>query len=252
MAARVRSTERHILIWMIVVFLLAYGISFIITYTRTRVPRADTVRRPVVHWMAPMAPVRQTEPHYATAEMFDPSLLSLPNRHGFSSALWQHAAAAEHRDLPPVLALAYGAPPTNFAVPVLLARAALPDLLRQTISALPSAAEPLELEPVVAGTQSVIHAEGPLADWPVLQQPDLPVLKRDGAVRPTVVRMAVNSAGVPLYVTLHRSSGDETVDAQALQLAREVAFVPRQALDATALTWGWLRFQWHTVAGNEN
>jgi TonB family protein len=252
MAARVRSAERHILIWIIVVFLLAYGISFVVTYTRQRAPRADTIRRPVVHWMAPLTPARRTEPHYATAEMFDPSLLSLPHRHGFSRALWQHAVAAEHRDLPPTLDLAYGTPPTNLSLPVLLTRTALPDLLRQTVSALPAATETLALEPIVAGTQSVVRAEGPLADWPFLQPPDLPVHKRDSALRPTVVRVAVNSAGAPLYVTLHRSSGDEAVDAQALELAQAVAFVPRQAPGAAAMTWGWLRFQWHTAAGNGN
>ena len=250
MAARVRSSERHILIWIMVVFLLAYGISFVITYTRQRVPRTDTIRRPVIHWMAPVTPVRRTEPHYAVAEMFDPSLLSLPNQRGFSGALWQHESSPTHRDLPPALDLAYGSPPTNQPLPVLLARPALPDLLRQTVRAMPPPTETLELAHAVAGTQSVVFAEGPLANWPVLEQPPLPVLHREAAVRPTIVRVAVNRAGVPLYVTLHRSSGDEAADAQAVQLAREMAFVPRTALNTPTLTWGWLQFQWHTVAGN--
>jgi hypothetical protein len=235
-----------------VAFMVAYAINAIVAYTRKRVPRADTIRRPTVYWMAPQRPDRQTEPQYAAAELFDPSLLSLPNRHGFSGALWQHTATPAQRDLPPTIALAYGQSPTNLSLPVLLDRPPLTELVRQNAGGPSAGTGILELEPAAAGTQSVVRAEGALADWPLLQSPELPLLQRDTALRPTLVRVAVTSAGTTLYACLFRSSGDDAVDAQALQWAHEVTFVPRQAPGAAALTWGWLRFQWRTVAGNSN
>jgi TonB family protein len=66
-------------------------------------------------------------------------------------------------------------------------------------------------------------------------------------LRPTQVRVAVAADGTVHYAVLHRPTGNEAADAEALRFARALRFAPRQDTDAAGLTWGLVRFLWATA-----
>jgi hypothetical protein len=231
-SARPRLNERQVLLWIMIGFVLAYGGAFLLVATRARAARADTTPRPMVRWLA--HPTR-------VAELMDPTLLALPNAHGFSGKLWQHGESATHRMQPATVELAYWSPAATNLLPVLLEQPTLPALLRATIHGVAAGTELLPVEPLPVVTQSLAQVEGDLAGRAILRQPVLPALTREAALRPTVVRVGVGEDGTVRYALLHRSCGDEATDAQAVQWAREFVFEP-----ATGLAWGWVRFAWQT------
>lgn len=239
-STRSRLSERQVLLWIMIGFVLAYGGAFLLVATRGRAPRADTVQRPVVRWMRPT----EHAPRALAADLMDPTLLSLPNAHGFSGKLWRHEEAATHRIQPSVVELAYWSPVATNPVPVLLEQPALTALLRAAVNGIAAETELLPVERLAAITQSVVQVEGDLAGRVLFRQPALPALTREAALRPAVVRVGVGGDGTVRYALVHRSCGDEATDAQAVQLAREFVFQPQ--VGAAALVWGWLRFEWCT------
>ncbi len=246
-APRIRFAERHVLLWILVVFLVTYGLAFLFVALRHRVERADTIQRPTVHWM----PAQRLSSQQFYAELMDPSLLSLPNLNGYSRHLWQRSAPAQHRSLAPGVELAYLEPRPAAPVATLLPQAPLAEALRSTVVKPVTAPMDLPagpaLEPVTFATQSVFHVAGPLADRLVTLRPPLVTVVVPVALRSTRVRIGVSADGTVRYATLQRSSSNEGVDAQAIALAREIRFEPQNRPDEHDIIWGVVRFQWATT-----
>jgi hypothetical protein len=74
--------------------------------------------------------------------------------------------------------------------------------------------------------------------------PPLPMVNSPLLLRPTQIRVGVGADGLVLYALPDRSSGDDTVDTQALALARQIRFESEHDSSTTSLAWGVLRFLW--------
>jgi TonB family protein len=246
---RFRVTERQVLLLLMAASLFTYGAIFLLSGFRRRLegpPR--TSQPPRVFWMPAGATASETQPAYFMARYFDPSLMTLPSAHGYSRALWQRRANDTRPTFDPPVELALLEPVAAGEMPVLLAQPPLPLAVQATAKKSPAAPEDIASpdEVVHAGTQSTVRVEGELASRELVQQPELPVVASGSALRRTRVRIAVTPDGRVQYVTLERSCGNESVDAQALELARQLRFVPSRSADPLALEWTTLRFNWAT------
>jgi TonB family protein len=101
-------------------------------------------------------------------------------------------------------------------------------------------------ESPVAVNQSVFRITGTLETRPIVRAPHVPNISSEVPLRPTRVRVAVAADGVVRYAVLERSCGSEAVDAQALELTKQIRFEPWGAVDSQPLTWGVVRFLWAT------
>jgi hypothetical protein len=191
---------------------------------------------------------------YMIADVFDPSLMSLPSAHGFSKHVWARKIDASQRDLgwnelpaylsvtpPSVTAELLQPVPVDVAV---LAAAENPPAFSE---------EPNDqevLEPPLSINQSVFRVLGALEDRSVVNAPPLPTIQSLAPLMPTQIRVGVGADGLVLYALLNRSSGDDGVDAQALALARQFHFEAEHDGRPSSLTWGVLRFLWATQPGS--
>jgi TonB family protein len=176
-------------------------------------------------------------------------LTALPSRHGFSNPAWQHTAAAKQRIIEPVREQAFLDTSSETEIPVLLDEESVTDTIQIAATKLPAETDRPEVDldaPIPILNQSVLNFEGALSHRPLARQAALPVVTSDTPLRPTRVRLAVAPDGTVRYFTLDRSSGNEGVDAQALEFIRQLRFEPEASPDPLALTWGAARFFWAT------
>jgi len=187
-------------------------------------------------------------PRYMIAEVFDPSLMSLPNAHGFSSGAWRQKIETTQHSLgwnqqPAFLDAAAPSEPRSLLEPTPLDTAVLSAAEKtQALSEEPDNGE--AAAPLVPVNQSVFRVLGPLERRVIVSAPTLPMVNSPMPLRPTQVRVGVGADGLVLYALLDRSSGDDGVDAQALALAHQVRFEAEHDNDSISLTWGVLRFLW--------
>ena len=88
-------------LWIAVGSLLAVGVLFIFIHV-TGVQNAETPREvPRIEWMpqARSGQLQTNDLRYVIADVFDPSLMSLPSAHGFSYGAWGRKADAALRNL---------------------------------------------------------------------------------------------------------------------------------------------------------
>jgi hypothetical protein len=185
----------------------------------------------------------------------DPTLLALPNLHGFSGSAWLRFPPLEYQpgewsDSPHWIELdsaMLGGVFSHFVAsssvrPPLVADKPLPTLQRY---------EPnFPNEPVPA--RSRLRVEGPLAGRPLLTMPELPSWAHSELVSNSVVRVAVSRDGCTFSPLLLTESGYPEADLRALKIANELRFLPATNDGPTgqspdAMTWGKLFFQWHTL-----
>ncbi len=243
-------SERRFLVLMLVASLGAHGAAFYVFAVTDTVKITGLGARPRVGWMRPAGLGKPGEMalQYVIAEALDPSLMSLPSARGFSSKMWERGVAATHRRAEWYVRPAFLDIKVPDTIPVLLPRAPLVELVQSSVQ--PFAAEteePTETpEPPVVVNQSVFRVVGPLQERAVVWAPVLPTVTSANPLRPTRIRVGVSGDGVVRYVTLERSGGDETVDARALELVRQIRFELLRDPDSRALTWGVVRFLWAT------
>lgn len=229
-------------------FVLAYAAAFLLVALHKKAARADIIKRPVVRWMPATTAQRAPEAHYLFADLMDPSLLSLPNPHGFSRGLWQRQTPVTHRALAPGVALAYLNEQKPAELPLLLDQAPLGDAVRSSVDkSFATLEDSVPIVSLPASTVSTFRIEGDLADRSVVRAPALPAISSETPLRPTQVRVGVGADGTVRYAMLQRSSGNETVDAQAVELARGMCFEPQNSPANHATTWGSLRLYWVTT-----
>ena len=82
------------------------------------------------------------------------------------------------------------------------------------------------------------------------EDPTLPVPFAPVPVKRTRVLIAVGNDGAVRHAVLDRSCGNEALDAEAVQLCRQLRFEAEAGLDPLAVTWGAARFVWALAPAN--
>ena len=201
-------------------------------------------------------PARQLQ--YRLADLQDPSLMSLPNPHGFSAPLWQRTAPAASLPEHPAPAPAFLETDIPRQERPLLAPPALADAARTSAARssvaftdMPTTDTGAEDPPTTALDCSSMEINHGLEQLRLLTVPAPPTIPSETPLRPTHTRLAVAADGTVRYAMIERSSGSENADAQALRIVRALRFAPRLADDFSSggrLTWGAARFVWATRA----
>jgi hypothetical protein len=247
--------QGQLLLWILAGSLVAFGAMFV--FFRVSGVSLNTAPREssrVLLMPAPnQNPFSHSDPRYVIADVFDPSLMTLPSAHGFSRGMWRQKIEATQRNLGwneqpafladrPMDALRSLLEPTPVDAAVLVAAEKTPALSEESN-------DNEAIESPVSINQSVLRVLSALEDRGITYSPPLPIITSAGPIRPTQVRVGVGADGRVLYALLDRTdrtSGDETVDTQALALARQVRFEAERDSSSTSLAWGVLRFLWAT------
>ncbi len=244
--------QGQLMLWILAGSLIAFGVMFLF-FRVSGVALTTTPREaPHIAWMptARQDPLSPHDPRYVMADVFDPSLMSLPNAHGFSSGAWHQKIEAAQRNLgwnqqPAFLNPAAPSEPHSLLEPTPLDAAVLSAAEKtEALSEEPSDGD--ATTPLVAVNQSVVRVLGPLEDRGIVHAPTLPTINNPTPLRPTQIRVGVGADGVVLYSLLDRSSGDDDVDTQALAIARQIRFEAEQDSSTISLAWGVVRFLWAT------
>lgn len=252
-APKVSFGQGQLLLWILAGSLVAFGVMFIF-FRFSGVPLTTTSRElPHISVMQPASqnPFSPSDPRYVMADVFDPSLMSLPSAHGYSSRVWHRKIEATQRNLgwneqPAFLEATVPGEPRSLLEPTPVDAAVLS--AAEKTQAFSEEANDKEVpDPPVTVNQTVLRVLGALEDRVVSYVPPLPMITSPLLLRPTQVRVGVGADGLVLYALLDRSdrlSGDDTVDAQAMALARQVRFEAEHDSSTTSVAWGVLRFLW--------
>lgn len=243
--SRFRLSERQVLHFIMVVCFVGFISAVVIVFLRKSIPRTETDKRPIVRWISPRSIEEGHEIRFLIASLDDPSLMSLPDIHAFSKALWQRHTSPDNSPISPDDTIAYldTTPPRE--LPPLLRSTPLPETVRN-IAEKPLAVV-IDMAPtdtLTALNHSTIQLTGDLEQYQILRSPSLPAIASETPLRPTLVRLAVTAGGTVRYAMLYRSCGNETADAQALETARQLCFVLPSDTAPQTLLWGVAKFLW--------
>jgi len=184
----------------------------------------------------------------------DPTLLALPDPRGFSGAAWMRVPPVRHefRD--------WTEPSRWLALPAAELGAAFAELTRTNLAGpplLPDKPAPrlsaVPLSPVPLRVKSTFRIEGDLARRELATPLEIPSLPHGDILTNTVVQVCVGQAGLVFSPVPLSSSGSKTADQTALDLVKAIRFTSvapsdsSSSRDRTALTWGKIIFQWHTL-----
>jgi hypothetical protein len=234
------------MLWIMGTSLLAYGLAIaFVALTGVFSKPAQLTQREPVRWMRPVAdPSASTDLRYQLLDLVDPSLSSLPNRHGFSQAMWRKSVAATFRS--PVfrapVAMLPGELPAPFDCitgPLSAADLTVGEAAKNTEPPILTKS-PLD-NPSQPATNTAYRLTGPLGTNHVVRPPVLSPVASDIPLRPTRLLIGVNGMGQVCYRLLERSSGSQAADQQARDAAGKMLFAVPQA---NGLTWGILHVMW--------
>jgi hypothetical protein len=249
-APKLSFAQGQLLLWILAGSLVAFGVMFVF-FRVSGVSLTTTPRESARVLLMPPAsqnPFSSSEPRYVIADIFDPSLMTLPSAHGFSRGMWRQKIEAKQRDLgwneqPAFLAVRAVETPGSLLEPTPVDAAVL-SAAEKTPAFSEESNDNEAVELPISINQSVLRILSALEDRSVTYLPSLPTINSSGPIRPTQVRVGVGADGLVLYALLDRSCGDEAVDVQALALARQVRFEVGRDDRAASLAWGVLRFLW--------
>jgi TonB family protein len=177
----------------------------------------------------------------------DPTVFSLPNRHGFSERAWLRLPAQQF-DVPgeteapawltnDAARLGTDIPPLNPA------RSALLSDLADQGSPEPEP-WPVFLTPEHLRSQSLVEIQGELAGRRINAPTEMPAVTNSQLLSNSVVQIAVDSAGQVIATRLLGRSGSTDADGNALDQARRLRFRPAPS---PAPVWGRAVFEWQTA-----
>jgi len=240
------------MLWILAGSLVAFGSMFVFLRVSGVTLTTTPHELPHITWMPPAHEnaFSPSDPRYIIADVFDPSLMSLPSAHGFSDGAWRRKIEAAQRSLgwndqPSFLDAAPPVEPHSLLEPTPVDVA----VLAAAEKTQPFSEESNDMEGIEASVsvnQSVIRILGALEERAVVSAPPLPTINSPMPLRPTQIRAGVGADGQVLYALLDRSCGDDAVDAQALSLAGRIRFEAEHDSSVSSLTWGVLRFLWAT------
>ena len=244
--------QGQLMLWILAGSLMAFGAMFVFFRVSGVALTAAPRELPRIAWMptAGQDPLLTPDARYVIADVFDPSLMSLPSPHGFSSGAWRQKIGATQRNLgwneqSAFLAATPPGEPRSLLEPVPVDAAVLA-AAEKTQALSEESDDVAATEPSVSVDQSVFRVLGALEDRVIVGTPTLPVISSPVPLRPTQIRVGVGGDGLVLYALLDRACGDDAVDAQALAFAGQVRFEAEHDSSAGPLTWGVLRFLWAT------
>jgi TonB family protein len=239
LAARHLLAPEQIPLWMLLISLCGVGASLVFSRGVAVAQLRELPERPRIQWLPA-----------ADTDRFDPSLMSLPSARGFSSKLWGRSAPVTPQTTEWKPAPSYFDGESDRPLPTLLTLPALANEVQATAMKMPVEAEGLPEETIEIPAplnRTVIRVTGALADRRVLEEPVAVTVRSEVTLRPTRVRVGVNTDGRVRFATVERSSGDAAVDGRATELARQVRFEPR--VTGAEVEWGLLRFLWAQATG---
>ena len=244
--------QGQLLLWILAGSLVAFGVMFVF-FRVSGVSLGPSPRESSRVLLMPAAnqnPFSSSDSRYVIADIFDPSLMTLPSAHGFSQGMWRRKIEAKQRDLGWDNQPAFLAEKPIEAVRSLLeptpVDAAVLSAAEKTAALSEESNDNEAIEMPMSINQSVLRVLSALEDRGITYTPPLPIINSSGPIRPTQVRVGVGADGLVLYTLLDRSCGDDSVDAQALALARQLRFEAERGDGGTSLAWGVLRFLWAT------
>jgi hypothetical protein len=249
---RFRITERQVLLWILAGLFLAYAATFIVAGLRQVAKPVEVNQPPRVRRMAPTESNRR-DIRYLIEDMFDPSLLALPNQRGFSRRLWRGGPIAQAPPNDWNIRPAFLPASEPAGLPLLLERPTLTDLVENLAAKLPatdaSTNAAMAFTPVTVTNSYLSVVNGTLGRRELLSQTELPVVTNATPLRATRVRVAVGADGAIQFASLERGCGSEPVDALAINWCRRLQFTPVMGAgtDGAERTWGVVRFDWATV-----
>ena len=248
--------QGQLMLWILAGSLVAFGAMFLF-YRVSGVSLTTGAREiPRIIFMPTKRqdPLLVAGPAYMIADVFDPSLMSLPSAHGFSKSVWARKIDASQRDL------GWNEPPSFLGVTPPIVTASLLEPVPVDVAVLGAAEPPpavseepndqLPPEPPLSINQSVFRVLSALEDRSVVYAPPLPTVQGLAPLTPTQVRIGVDADGLVVYALLDRSSGVDAVDADAMALAKQFRFDPEHNSGPSSLTWGVLRFLWATQSAS--
>ncbi len=207
--------------------------------------------------------VADAPPGSAAAELLsleDPTLFALPDFRGFSGPAWMDARPLRHssRD--------WNEPQRWLALPLADLGATFAEFVRtNVVGPLRLADRPaprlsdVAVSPVPLPVKSTFRIEGDLTKRELLSRVEVPSMSHSDVLTNTVVQVAVNRPGFVFFPPIVLgSSGSKAADERALDLAAAIRFKPVAPADPvssrnpSALTWGTIVFQWHTVEMSNN
>ena len=182
----------------------------------------------------------------------NPTLLALPNRHGFSGAAWLKVPSTKYESADwsePQRWLELRVDELGTAFRQLIQSNQPPAQIAQKVApayALPRFSSPNdELD-----SRSTFRIQGELASRPLLSHFDLRSWTNATFLTNSVVQLIVDSAGFTRSVTLLASSGFKETDDAALALSKAARFEPltfsQTRNNPGKLFLGQIVFEWHT------
>lgn len=223
--------------WLMVIALIFFvHVSLICMFGA----RQEPVPRTVAH----VPTLTLTKATDELVALTDPTVFALPNQHDFASAVWLKK---------------YEAPLPSFTwtedphwLPLSPDRLGMV-LIRFTqtnqlpgypldFKPPPRLAAPAALVETTLPQVSTLRLEGDLARRPLLDQIFVPSPACNDVIAPTVIQALVDAAGHIVSTVVLTSSGLDSADQRALELARAARFFP-----AAEPTMGRIVFIWHTV-----
>ena len=179
----------------------------------------------------------------------DPALFASANSHGFSGAAWLKTPARDYEQFN----LARHSEP-SFWLPLNVEQ--LGDGIGQYIRANTIATVPVSKHsaPKIALTQTLdlsnpktnsqFRIEGDLSSREIIDPPQLQAWAHTELLSNSIAQVAVDQRGIVLSARLLSRSGYARADINALEVARNLQFIPS---NKSAITWGQVIFDWQTV-----
>jgi TonB family protein len=242
--------SERLLLLLLTVCVAAALVSFQGPRVTHPVKTADDAARRRVRWLSAGGdPATAGRGQSLVAELFDPSVMSLPSPHGFSQRLWQHGAPVKYRPADLGAAPAFLDREAVSATSSLLEQPPLMEDIAQSMAEKgtaeigDNAVEPVEVAHSENRTLFLVLGAGGRA---VVRMPSLPVVNNETALKPTRVRIGVATDGTVQFASVERSCGKEKIDAQAVELAQQIRFEPARDPKADSLVWGVVKMLWAT------
>jgi len=182
-------------------------------------------------------------------DLSDPTLLVLPNQHGFSGPAWLRFAP------PPAHSFEWSEPVQYLESPLQELGQSFYHFMQtnqfeseQTLPGQEAELPGAECVSLARRTQSDWRLEGALATRRLLTSMSLPSWAAIDLLTNTLVKIVIDGSGKPISAALlPPGSGSPDADRFALDLARTARFEPAKGGTADELSWGTMVFEWNTV-----
>lgn len=232
--------ERRLLSVFIFVSLVLHASTFYFFHPPDLPPRMEKTIHPQVSLLMPSSPSGDVINAAAWINLFDPRVLAIPSA---ESSFNNEQKNILHKRQDDTLPLRPVEPiPAQYAPVALPSPGNLEQRALISLSNVQPNPRPIIVEtpPRVRGTR--IQFSGDITNRTPTRKPDLPQPRSPVTLKPTILRMAVDSPGNLVHILVDESCGDSSVDLQAVKILRDWRFTPLESSDS--LQWGRATIFW--------